>query len=348
MRHERLFTAGLSLVEALLAGVIGVYLWSLTAVNAPGPLAKSVTVIIRSGTGLATISKQLTDTAVVSNGLLFQFEARRSGKDRALKPGEYRFEAGSSITAVIDKIVKREVVARFVTIPEGLVTADILRILAGTEGLLGDSPDNIVDGELMPETYRYEWGDTKTSLIERMRKATQSVLAELWALRTPNLPFASPQEAMTLASIVEKETGIAAERPKVAAVFINRLNKKMRLQSDPTVIYGVNPQGLDRELTREELNTPTAFNTYIIDRLPPSPICHPGRAAIAAVLSPEATDAVYFVADGSGGHAFAATLAEHNRNVARWRKLALAKPEPTSQPVARAKPASVAKPTKKK
>ena len=348
MRHERLFTAGLSLVAILLAGVIGMYLWSLSAVNTPGPLIKPVTMIIRSGSGLATISKQLAEAAVVSNGLLFQFEARRSGKDRALKPGEYRFESGSSISAVIDKIVKRDVVARFVTIPEGLVTADILRILAGTEGLVGDSPDTIVDGELMPETYRYEWGDTKTSLIERMRKANQSALTELWAARAPDLPLATLDEALTLASIVEKETGIAAERPKVAAVFVNRLKKKMRLQSDPTVIYGISPQGLDRELTRVDLAAPTAFNTYTIDRLPPSPICHPGRAAIAAVLKPDTTDALYFVADGSGGHAFAATLAEHNRNVAQWRKLVPAKSEPTPKPIVPAKPASMAKPPKKK
>jgi UPF0755 protein len=324
--RERLFTAVLSLLALALAVVIGGYLWSLSAVNQPGPLGQPVTVIIRPGTGLANIASQLADADIISNDLLFQFEARRSGKERSLKPGEYRFEPGGSITTVIDRLVKRDVVARFVTIPEGLVTAEIMRIIVATDGLMGDSPNTIADGELLPETYRYEWGDTKTALIARMRKARDNALAELWAARAPDLPFTSPEEAMTLAAIVEKETGLAAERPKVAGVFINRLKKKMRLQSDPTVIYGINPQGLERDLTRQDLVSPTAFNTYVIDRLPPSPICHPGRASIAAVLQPEATEALYFVADGTGGHAFAATLAEHNRNVARWRKIEAKKP----------------------
>ena len=319
--RERLFTAVLSILALALAVVIGGYLWSLSAVNQPGPLSQPVTVIIRTGTGLANIASQLADADIVSNDLLFQFEARRSGKERSLKPGEYRFEPGRSITAVIDKLVKRDVVARFVTIPEGLVSVEILRIIMATDGLVGGSPDTIADGELMPETYRYEWGDTKAALIARMRKARDTTLADLWAARAPDLPLASPEEAMILAAIVEKETGLAAERPQVAGVFVNRLKKKMRLQSDPTVIYGINPQGLDRDLTRQDLQAPTAYNTYVIDRLPSSPICHPGRASIAAVLQPDVTDALYFVADGTGGHAFAATLAEHNLNVAHWRKI---------------------------
>jgi len=344
--RERLFTAGLSLVALLLAGVIGLYLWSLNAVTQPGPLTQDVTIIIRPGTGLGTIATQLADADVVASDLLFQFEARRSGKERSLKPGEYRFESKSSVTAVVDKMVKREVVARFVTIPEGLVTAEIMRIVLAADGLTGDSSNNIADGDLLPETYRYEWGDTKAALIARMRKARETALAELWAARKPDLPLASPEEAMTLAAIVEKETGIAAERPKVAGVFINRLKKKMRLQSDPTVIYGINPTGLNRDLTRQDLAAPSAFNTYLIDRLPPSPICHPGRAAIAAVLQPEETDALYFVADGTGGHAFAATLAEHNRNVARWRKIDAA-PSPKAEKPSAAKANTKAVPAKK-
>ena len=321
MWRERLITGSLSLIAALLAILIGVYLWSLSAVNAPGPLTQPATVIIKSGTGLSAIARQLQQARIVSNDLLFEWEARRNGQGRNLKPGEYRFEPGGSMSAVIEKLIKRDVVKRFVTIPEGLVTTDILRTLAATEGLVGDSPDDITDGDLMPETYSYEWGDTKVSMIERMRRARETALQDLWAKRARDLPLESPEEAMALAAIVEKETGLAAERGKVAGVFINRLKKKMRLQSDPTVIYGINPQGLGRDLTREDLAAPSAFNTYVIDRLPPAPICHPGRAAIAAVLNPEPTDALYFVADGTGGHAFAATLAEHNRNVARWRKV---------------------------
>jgi UPF0755 protein len=325
--RARLFTAGLSLLALVLAVGIGGYLWALQAVTSPGPLSQAVTVLVRPGLGLATISQQLAEADVVGNDLLFQLEARRSGKDRSLKPGEYRFEPGTSVVAVLDKLVKRDVVARFVTIPEGLVTNDILRILDTAEGLMGDHPKTIADGELLPETYRYEYGDTKAAVIERMRKARQDALSQLWAARAPDLPLATPEEALVLAAIVEKETGVAAERPKVAGVFMNRLNKRMRLQSDPTVIYGVNPLGLDRELTRKDLSTPTPFNTYTIDRLPPSPICHPGRASIAAVLQPEKTDALYFVADGTGGHAFSATLAEHNRNVAKWRKIEAAAPK---------------------
>lgn len=319
--RARLFTATLSLLALLLAGGVAVYLWSLSVVSAPGPLNQSATILVRPGLGLDAISQQLTEAGVIGNDLLFQLEARRSGKDRSLKPGEYRFEPGVSIVAVLEKLVKRDVVARFVTVPEGLVTAEIMRIIDAAEGLEGAAPTNIVDGDLLPETYRYEWGDSKATLVDRMRKARQDALTQLWAARAPNLPLASPEEALILAAIVEKETGVAAERPKVAGVFINRLRKNMRLQSDPTVIYGVNPLGLDRELTRKDLATPTPFNTYTIDRLPPSPICHPGRASIAAVLQPEQTNALYFVADGTGGHAFAATLAEHNRNVAQWRKI---------------------------
>ncbi|MBL8629043.1 MAG: endolytic transglycosylase MltG [Rhodospirillaceae bacterium] len=322
--RDRLLTAFLSLVALGLAVLIGAYLWSQHAVTMPGPLTQPSTLIIRPGTGLSTIANQLQDNGIVSNNYLFEWEARRTGRGRDLKPGEYKFEAGTSITAVLDKLVKRDVVARFITVPEGLVTNDILKILRMADGLVGEAPASIADGELLPETYRYEWDDTRAGLIERMRKARADALKDLWDKRATDLPITTPEQAMVLASIVEKETGVAAERPKVAGVFINRLKKKMRLQSDPTVIYGISPTGLDRELTRADLTAPTPFNTYTIDGLPPSPIAHPGRASIAAVLNPDATDALYFVADGTGGHAFAATLAEHNKNVAKWRKLTAA------------------------
>jgi UPF0755 protein len=319
--RDRLLTAFLSLIALALAGLIGAYLWSQHAVTAPGPLAQPTTLIIKSGSGLSTIARQLDEAGVVMNNYLFEWEARRTNQGGNLKPGEYKFDAGISITAVLEKLVKRDVVARFVTVPEGLVFNDIVKILRTAEGLEGEPPAQVPDGDLLPETYRYEWGDTRSGLVERMRKAREALLQDLWPKRAADLPIATPQQAMVLASIVEKETGIAAERPKVAGVFINRLKKKMRLQSDPTVIYGISPTGLDRELSRADLAAPTPFNTYVIDGLPPSPIANPGRASIAAVLNPEMTDALYFVADGTGGHAFAATLAEHNKNVARWRKL---------------------------
>ncbi|MDX2144697.1 MAG: endolytic transglycosylase MltG [Rhodospirillaceae bacterium] len=337
MWRERLFTGFLSLIALALAAAIGLYLWSLGAVNAPGQLRQPTTVIIKPGTGLGAIARQLEQAKVISNDLLFQWQARQIDGGRSLKPGEYKFDPGLSISAVIEKLISRDVVARFVTIPEGLVTAEIAALLTAAEGLEGEAPLDVPDGALLPETYRYEWGDSRPGVIDRMKKMRAEALDELWAKRAPDLPLASPEEALVLASIVEKETGIAAERGKVAGVFINRLRKNMRLQSDPTVIYGLKPGGLGRELTRADLESETPFNTYVIDRLPPAPICHPGRAAIAAVLNPETTDALYFVADGTGGHAFAATLAEHDKNVARWRKLDVPTAEPPTKDKAPAK-----------
>jgi UPF0755 protein len=306
----------------LLAAAAGAgYLWFTVAVSGPGPLATPATVIIAPGSGVNAIAGQLAEAGVIRAPWLFALEVRRAGQGRTLKPGEYRFEPGVSLQAALQKIVRREVVARFVTIPEGLVTGQIVGIVAAAEGLQGDVPMPLRDGELMPETYRYEWGDTRAAVVNRMKQARDTALTDLWAKRRPDLPLATPEEALVLASIVEKETGVAAERPRVAAVFVNRLRLGMRLQSDPTVIYGLNPDGLDRELTRADLAEPTPFNTYVIDRLPPSPICHPGRASLSAVLNPPDTNELYFVADGTGGHAFAASLEEHNRNVARWRDL---------------------------
>lgn len=309
----------------VIAGVAGFggYLWFTRAVMLPGPLEAPQTVIIAPGTGLGGVSRQLRAAGIIDHAWLFELEARRSGQARALKPGEYQFNAGASIVQALDKIVRHDVVIRFVTVPEGLVSADIARILADAPGLMGDAGAPVPEGSLLPETYRYEWGDSRAALVARMRAARDQALATLWAARAPDLPLRSPEEAMILAAIVEKETGLDTERARVAGVFINRLRRGMKLQSDPTVIYGLAPQTgeLPRALTRADLETPNAFNTYAIDGLPPSPICHPGRESIAAVLQPAQSNELYFVADGSGGHAFAATLQEHNRNVARWRQL---------------------------
>jgi UPF0755 protein len=296
------------------------YVWFLGEVAAPGPLAQQTTVIIAPGTGVSAIARQLTESRVIAKPWMMTLEARRSGQDRLLKPGEYRFDPAMSVSAVINKIVRHDVVARFVTIPEGLTTADIKRILAGAEGLVGDVTVEAADGDLLPETYRYEWGDKRDVLIGHMRAARDTLVRGLWDTRAADLPLSGPEEAVTLASIVEKETGVASERPHVAAVFLNRLRKGMKLQSDPTVAYGV-AGAKAATLTYADLERPTPFNTYVIPGLPPSPICHPGRAALQAVLNPIASDDLYFVADGSGGHAFAATLEEHNRNVARWRQI---------------------------
>jgi len=301
----------------------GAYVWFARTVLVPGPLQTAQTLVIEPGSGLGAIARQLEATGVVADARLLQLQARRSGQARALKPGEYQFDPGISIVGALDKIVRRDVVARHVTVPEGLVTADIRRILAEAPGLVGEATAKIEDGDLLPETYRYEWGDTRAAVIGRMRAARDAALAELWETRDPDLPISSPQEAVILASIVEKETGVGDERSRVAAVFINRLRRGMKLQSDPTVIYGIAPQvgQLERPITRADLDTQNPYNTYVVSGLPPSPICHPGRAALAAVLKPIQSNELYFVADGTGGHAFAATLEEHNKNVARWRKI---------------------------
>jgi len=306
------------LVIAVIAA--GAVLWFTQAVQSRGPLTAPVTVVIPPGSGLAAISHQLADARVIDAAWMFELEARRSKQSRTLKPGEYRFDPAISLTETLSKVVRHDVVIRFVTVPEGLVTAEALRIVGAAEGLQGDTPDVEGEGQLLPETYRYEWGDLRSAMIGRMRAARNTMLNDLWTSRAQDLPLATPEEAMVLASIVEKETALPAERPHIAAVFLNRLRRGMRLQSDPTVIFGIGQEGHGYELTRADLERATPFNTYIIAGLPPTPICNPGRAAVEAVLHPADSTDLYFVANGEGGHTFAATLDEHNRNVARWRQ----------------------------
>ncbi|MBM3512647.1 MAG: endolytic transglycosylase MltG [Alphaproteobacteria bacterium] len=320
MWRDRLITTVLGVAALGLAVAIATYFWAMGVVNAPGPARQPTTLIVAPGAGLSQIARQLLAAGVVGNATLFEAEARLSGQARVLKPGEYRFEPSASITQVLDKLVRHDVVSRFVTIPEGLMSGEIVAIIDQAEGLMGSLSAPPAEGSVLPETYRYEWGDDREKFLHRMIADRDALLARLWETRQSDLPIATPAEAVTLASIVEKETGIASERGRVAAVFVNRLRRDMRLQADPTVIYGLGG-GRGRTLTRADLEQPTPYNTYVIDGLPPGPICHPGRDALAAVLNPPDTGDIYFVADGSGGHAFAATLAEHNRNVARWRKI---------------------------
>ena len=207
--------------------------------------------------------------------------------------------------------------------PEGLTVAEVLALVGGAEGLAGEADGALAEGALLPETYNYSWGDDRGDLVDRMAAAMDAALAELWEGRADELPFDTPEEALVLASIVEKETGIAGERARVAAVFVNRLRRGMRLQSDPTVVYALTEGSgaLGRQLIRDDLAVQHPYNTYVHAGLPPGPIANPGRASIAAALDPAVSGDLYFVADGSGGHAFAPTLAQHNRNVARWRRL---------------------------
>jgi UPF0755 protein len=214
-------------------------------------------------------------------------------------------------------------VVRRVTIPEGLTVKQVLALLVATEGLDGQVVRVPAEGRLLPETYHFSWGDSRQGMVDRMGEAMREAIARAWAGRSAPPVVKTAEEALVLASIVEKETGIAAERPRIAAVFLNRLRANMKLQSDPTVIYGLSrgEGALGRALARADLEADQAFNTYTRGGLPPTPIANPGRAALEAVLNPAFSDELYFVADGSGGHAFAKTLEEHNRNVARWRKI---------------------------
>lgn len=311
----------LIVVAAVLAG--GAFVWVEKDFEKPGPLAETRSVVVQSGDSLRTISETLTDAGVVANADVFFWKTRLDGVGSQLKAGEYQFEPAISQRAVLQKLIDHDIVLRFLTIPEGLTSSEIVQLVSATEGLAGDVSDNPPEGTLLPETYSYSLGDTVSDVIGRMQRAASALEAELWPTRAPDLPISSWEEAVILASIVEKETGVAAERRTVAGVFVNRLDKGMRLQSDPTVIYGITDGSgpLGRKLLRSDLNTDTPYNTYTRDGLPAGPICNPGRAALEAVLNPEDTDAIFFVADGTGGHAFAKTLAEHNRNVAKWRKL---------------------------
>ena len=288
----------------------------------PGPLEAPKTLVIARGSGVRQIGQALEDAGVIRHAPLFHAALWLQRAAGRLRAGEYAFEPGISVRDVIGKLLRGETVVRRVTIAEGLTTAEAMRRLDEAEGLVG-AAEPAPEGRLLPDTYHYSWGDSRAALVERMRKAMDKALERLWRERRPDFPLRSPEQVLTLASIVERETGVPAERPRVAAVFLNRLARGMKLQSDPTVIYALTEgqRANDRPLTRDDLKIDSPYNTYRYEGLPPGPIANPGIASIEAVINPAPTDDLYFVADGSGGHAFARTLAEHNRNVAKWRRL---------------------------
>ena len=313
--------AGL-LLGLVIAGVVGAKWWDRQILK-PGPLPGSRTILLPRGAGLNDIADRLEEARIIRDGRLFQLAAWTLGQGRSLKAGEYAVPAHVSLRDLVQILASGRVVVRKVTIPEGLTVRQTLAALAEAEGMGGTvAVEAIKEGELLPATYNYVWGDERGRMVVRMRAAMSETVERLWRERRPGLPLATPAEAVTLASIVEKETGRADERARIAGVFFNRLKAGMKLQSDPTVIYAVaEGRDLGRALTRADLRQPHPYNTYVIEGLPPGPIASPGRAALEAVMNPAVTDALYFVADGNGGHAFARTLDEHNRNVARWRRL---------------------------
>ena len=310
----------------LCAGVAAIGGWRVldARVNGAGPLAHETAAVIPRGAGLSTIAATLETAGVIRSANDLKLYARWRGVDGSLRAGEYAFPAGVSLAAATDKLVRGDVLLRRLTIAEGLTTAQVLTLVAEAEGLAGDVTVAPGEGALLPETYLYTRGDSRDFKIGVMREAMDDALAELWAQRAEDLPLKTPQEALILASIVEKETGVDGERGRVAAVFVNRLRRGMKLQSDPTVIYGATGGAtfdLGRRIRRSELDADNAYNTYKIPGLPPTPIANPGRAAIAAVLNPPTTTDLYFVADGTGGHAFSETLRGHQANVRKWRAI---------------------------
>jgi UPF0755 protein len=311
-----------SAVITAAAAALVMALFVVVESHRPGPTSEQQVVVIPRGAGAVQIARHLEAERVIRNAIVFRASSLLYAPKRSLKAGEYAIPAGASMRAVLDQIASGRVMLHPITIPEGFTSQMVVEVVNASDVLSGDPVTAPPEGSILPETYKIARGTDRAALIKSMASARNRTVDELWAKRAKNLPISSKEEAVILASIVEKETGLADERPLVAAVFVNRLRRGMRLESDPTIIYGVSQgKALGRGITRSELDRQTQYNTYKIDGLPPTPIANPGRAAIAAVLNPPSSKDLFFVADGSGGHAFAATLAEHQRNVARWREI---------------------------
>ena len=298
--------------------------WAWFSFTAPGPLTQKKIVQLPKSADRAAIAVALQDQGVIADARIFSGAAALNELRRArLKPGEYEFPAGATMEDVLSMITRGAFLAYKVTIPEGWTSQMVVNRLNEQEELDGQVAQVPAEGTLLPETYVVTRGYPRDKLLGEMAAAQTKLLDQEWSRLQPDGVVTTKNELVTLASIVEKETGLAEERPLVASIFINRLKQHMRLQSDPTVIYGiVGGKGkLDHPITRSELDASTPYNTYIIDGLPPGPIANPGKAAIEAVLNPAKANYLYFVANGSGGHAFATTLEEHNVNVKKWRAL---------------------------
>ena len=326
-----LFTWVFVLAFIAAAGGIAGWVWLNNEMTRPGPLQGEVVFVVAEGETLTAVAGRLEEQGVIKDDRILLLKSRvdeeMQGEIPHVKAGEYILDPAISMAAVLAILTEGRSVLHKITLPEGRTTAQLLRIIEADETLEGEMPEVLPEeGTLLPDTYMFHRGMTRQQLIEKVQKAQADVLAELWPQRQEGLLLETPYDAVILASIVEKETGVAAERDEIAALFTTRLKKGMRLQSDPTIIYGIskgeplyNKQGQRRTLYRSEIDRHTEWNTYQIDGLPKTPICNPGREAIAAVLNPPETEYIFFVADGKGGHLFAKTLAEHNRNVAAYR-----------------------------
>jgi len=325
-RQRPVFALMNALFTALFIGLLGLagaFYYAKMQFDSPGPLQHSAVVTIPRGEGVNAIASRLEREGIIHDRRIFMAAVLYFGAQAKLKAGDYAIDANATMRSVLDTLIEGDAILYQVTIPEGWTSLQVVERLRNTEELTGEIKAVPPEGSLLPDTYRFARNTPRSDIIAQMQQAQDKFLDRVWDSRDPDLPFDTKEEALILASIVEKETGLADERSKVAGVFINRLRKGMRLGSDPTIIYGlVGGQGsLGRPIYRSEITKETPYNTYVIKGLPPTPIANPGRAAIEAVLKPADTDALYFVADGTGGHVFAETLAEHNRNVAEWRKI---------------------------
>src|SRR6202453_1649714 len=321
---------GLSSLSAFLSfvligaiiGLVG-FAAALVEERKAGPLTDDKVLLIEREDDGGPIADQLERGGVIDSAPLFSAMTLIDGNHGALKRGEYAFKAGINMREVEQELLSGKVLLHSVTLPEGLTTDQIVQRLRDDDVLVGEVKEVPREGSLLPETYKFPRGETRQPLLTVMAKSQARAVDEIWKKRAPDLPIKSPGELVTLASLVEKETGKVEERPRVAGVFVNRLLKHMKLQSDPTIVYGLvfGKGTLGHSITKAELDQATPYNTYNIDGLPPGPICNPGKAALEAVANPSHSKELYFVADGTGGHSFAETLDQHLKNVAHWRQI---------------------------
>ena len=329
---------GNAIITLLLVGMIGAggaYVYGRQMLEAPGPLREDKIVNIPARAGKGDIAEALQKEGVIDvNRWVFIGGVFALKASSDLKPGEYEFRKNASLRDVIGTIVEGKVVQHAVTVPEGLTSEQIVARLSDNDIFNGSVKEMPREGTLLPETYKFPRGTTREQVIQRMQQSQKRVLAEIWERRNQDIPVKTPEQLVTLASIVEKETGKADERSRVAAVFVNRLRQKMKLQSDPTIIYGlVGGEGtLGRPIKRSEITQPSPYNTYVVDGLPPGPIANPGRASLEATANPARTRDLFFVADGTGGHTFTETYDQHQKNVAKLRTMEKAIQNDTVEP----------------
>ena len=323
------FMAVCGLVTFVLGLIIALYAFAnYRYESVPSGEAQEIVFDVPKGSGLSRIAAKLEAEGAIKSATIFKLVTKLRGNESAFKAGEFALTLPASMNDIYTVLSEGKAILYPITIPEGRTSAQIIRQLGDYTWMTAEDVTVPAEGTLLPETYLLPRNMGYSDIIVRMHKAQTEVIDRLWETRAEGLPIKTKQEAIILASVVEKETGIDGERDRVASVFINRLNRGMRLQSDPTIIYGIskgeilrNKAGEQRGIFRSEIDRKTDWNTYQIDGLPKTPICNPGEAAIAAVLNPATTDDLFFVADGTGGHIFAKTLAEHNRNVRKWREI---------------------------